>query len=248
VEHTVSRLARMAGVSVRTLHHYDRIGLLKPSGRTEAGYRLYAERDLLRLQQILFYRELEVPLRRIREIVDDPSFDGMAALTRHRALLEERGRRTARLIETIDRTLARLRGEDAMLSDEELYDGFPKEKVEAWKKEAQERWGDSYVESNRRVRSWSKEKLGAVKAEGERITGALGAAMDRGPDDPYVQSLVAEFYEHLRHYYEPTPEVFAGLGRMYVEHPDFRARFDGIRPGLAEFLRDAMARYAASRT
>jgi DNA-binding transcriptional MerR regulator len=248
VEHTVSRLARMAGVSVRTLHHYDRIGLLKPSGRTEAGYRLYVEADLLRLQQILFYRELEVPLRRIREIVDDPSFDATAALMRHRALLEERGRRTARLIETIDRTLARLRGEDEMLSDDELYEGFPREKVEAWKKEAQQRWGETYAESNRRVRSWSKEKLAAVKAEGERITGALGAAMDRGPEDAHVQSLVAEFYEHLRHYYEPTPEVFAGLGRTYVDHPDFRARFDGIRPGLAEFLCDAMARYAASRT
>jgi DNA-binding transcriptional MerR regulator len=247
MEHTVSRLARMAGVSVRTLHHYDRIGLLQPSGRSPAGYRLYVERDLLRLQQILFYRELEVPLRRIREILDQPSFDGVAALARHRALLEERGRRTARLIETIDRTLARLRGEEPMLSDDELYEGFPREKVEAWKKEAQERWGDSYAESDRRVRSWTKEKLAAVRADGERITAALGAAMDRGPDDPQVQALVGEFYEHLRHYYEPTPEMFAGLGRMYVEHPDFRARFDGIRPRLAEFLRDAMARYAAAR-
>lgn len=135
-----------------------------------------------------------------------------------------------------------------MLSDDELYEGFPREKVEAWKKEAWQRWGETYAESNRRVRSWSKEKLTAVKAEGERITGALGAAMDRGPDDPHVQSLVAVFYVDLRHYDEPTPEVFAGLGRMYVDHPDFRARFDGIRPGLAAFLRDAMARYAASGT
>jgi hypothetical protein len=136
----------------------------------------------------------------------------------------------------------------AMLSDEDLYDGFPKEKVEAWKKEAQERWGETYVESNRRVRSWSREKLAAVKAEGARITGALGAATDRRPEDPHVQSLVAEFYEHLRHYYEPTPEMFAGLGQMYMDHPDFRARFEGIRPGLSQFLRDAMARYASSRT
>ena len=125
MEHRVSRVARMAGVSVRALHHYDRIGLLKPSGRSQSGYRLYAERDLLRLQQILFYRELEVPLRRIREILDAPSFDGVAALAEHRALLEERGRRAARLIETIDRTLARLRGGREMLSRRRAVRGLP---------------------------------------------------------------------------------------------------------------------------
>jgi DNA-binding transcriptional MerR regulator len=234
----------MAGVSVRTLHHYDRIGLLHPSERSQAGYRLYGERDLLRLQQILFYRELDVPLGRIREILDGESFDLLRALTEHRALLEARGRRIASLIDTIDRTTARLRGEVTMRSDEELYEGFPKEKVDEWKAEAEARWGDAYVESDRRVRSWSKEKLAAVRAEGEGITSELSGLMDRGPLDPSVQALAGRFYEHLRHYYEPSPEVFAGLGRMYVDHPDFRARFEALRPGLAAFLRDAMAAYA----
>lgn len=241
MSYTVSRLARMAGVSVRTLHHYDRVGLLKPTGRSEAGYRLYGEKDLLRLQQVLFYRELDVPLRRIREILDAPTFDAAAALAEHRALLETRGRRIARLIETIDRTTARLRGETTMLSDEELYEGFPKEKVEAWNAEAAERWGDTYRQSNRRVRSWSKERLAEVRAEGERITGEMASLMDRGPSDPRVQELAAAFYRHLHRFYDPTPEMFAGLGRLYVEHPDFRERYEAIRPGLAEFLRDTMA-------
>ena len=141
MSHTVSRLARIAGVSVRTLHRYDRIGLLKPTARSGAGYRLYGEQDRLRLQQILFYRELDVPLGRIREILDAPGFDLVAALASHRAVLEERARRIAVLIRTIDRTTASLQGERAMLTDDELYEGFPKEKVEAWKAEAQERWG-----------------------------------------------------------------------------------------------------------
>jgi DNA-binding transcriptional MerR regulator len=247
VSYTVGRLARMAGVSVRTLHHYDRIGLLEPTDRSEAGYRLYGESDLLRLQQILFYRELDVPLWRIREILDGPSFDLVAALAEHRALLEARGRRITRLVETIDRTTARLRGEERMLTDDELYEGFPHEKVEAWKAEAEARWGETYRESNRRVRAWSKEKLAAVKAEGERITGSLAELMDRGPSDAHVQALVGELYEHLRHYYEPTPEVFAGLGRMYFEAPEFHARYEAIRPGLARFLREAMGVYAAGR-
>ena len=96
------------------------------------------------------------------------------------------------------------------------------------------------------MRSWSKENLAAVKAEGERITRDLGAAMDHGPEDARVQALVGELHLHLRQFYEPTPETIAGLGRLYVEHPDFRARYEAVRPGLAAFLREAMAVYAAS--
>jgi DNA-binding transcriptional MerR regulator len=154
--YTVSRLARLAGVSVRTLHHYDRIGLLRPTDRSAAGYRLYGEADLYRLQQVLFYRELDIPLERIRTILDEPGFDPLAALASHRAELEQSRARLGRLIETIDQTTARLRGEDTMLKDEELYEGFPEEKAEAWQAEAKARWGSTYEESNRRVRSWSK--------------------------------------------------------------------------------------------
>jgi MerR family transcriptional regulator, thiopeptide resistance regulator len=246
VGHTVSRLARMAGVSVRTLHHYDRIGLLEPTARSASGYRLYGEADLLRLQQVLFYRELDVPLARIKAILEDPAFDPLEALASHRALLEKRAAHVARLIETVDRTTARLRGEGTMLTDEELYSGFPREKAEAWRKEAEQRWGERYGEATRRVRSWSREKLAAVKAEGRRIEHDLAAAMDRGPGDARVQGLVGQLHQHLRHFYEPTPETIAGLGRMYVEHPDFKERYEAIRPGLADFLRDAMALYAES--
>ncbi|MFN2140328.1 MAG: MerR family transcriptional regulator, partial [Candidatus Promineifilaceae bacterium] len=121
--YTVSQLAKLAGVSVRTLHHYDEIGLLVPAARSDAGYRLYNEEDLLRLQQILFFRELDFPLDDIRQILDDPAFDSLAALEEHRRLLHERAGRIGRLLNTIDRTIAKLTENDMddKVTDEELY-------------------------------------------------------------------------------------------------------------------------------
>ena len=125
--HTVRQLASLAGISVRTLHHYDHIGLLTPSARSAAGYRLYGTEDLLRLQQILLFRELDLPLEEIRRILDDPGFDPVRALAQHRRTLELRAERLARLLHTIDRTIARLTEVDMSLTDEELYEGLPKE-------------------------------------------------------------------------------------------------------------------------
>ena len=128
--YTVHQVAEMAGVSVRTLHHYDHIGLLKPAARTAAGYRLYGEHDLLRLQQILLFRELDVPLETIRSILDDPGFDPVEALEAHRHTLEGQAARLARLLQTIDKTIQRIKGDTMAISDEELYEGLPKEQSE----------------------------------------------------------------------------------------------------------------------
>ena len=176
--YTVRQLAKMAGVSVRTLHHYDQIGLLKPSSRTEAGYRLYAEKDLLRLQQVLFYRELDFPLDEIRIILDLPGFDQVEALRDHRRMLGERAERLARLLRTVDRTIARLTEEDTMpLTDEELYEGFsPKEReqLKEYEAEARDRWGEMAAESQRRVRQMSKAQWQAVQEEGDAATRLMG--------------------------------------------------------------------------
>jgi len=239
----------MAGVSVRTLHYYDQIGLLEPSSRTQAGYRLYDEDDLLLLQQILFYRELDLPLNRIKATVTDPGFDPVAALSEHRCRLEEKAERIARLLGTIDKTIARLGGEATMLTDEELWEGFSKKQIKRYSAEVKARWGKSpeYAESQRRVRSWTKEKLAAIRKTGEGVEGELAAVVKAGkadPRSPEVQRLIARWAEHIRTFYEPTAEVFAGLGRMYVEHKGFRARYDALAPGLAELMRDAMAVFA----
>jgi DNA-binding transcriptional MerR regulator len=249
VSYTVRQLATMAGVSVRTLHYYDQIGLLEPSSRSRAGYRLYGEEDLMRLQQVLFYRELEVPLDRIRETLERPDFDPVAALEEHRRSLEEKGARIARLLETVDKTIARMGGEATMLTDEELYEGFTKEQIRRYTREAKERWGKGpqYAESQRRVRSWSKEKLAAIKKAGAGVEEGLAAIVKAGrlgPEAREAQELIARWADYIRSFYDPSPEVFRGLGEMYVENPEFRARYDALAPGLAEFMRDAMAIFA----
>lgn len=243
--YTISRLARMAGVSVRTLHHYDQIGLLRPSARTAAGYRLYGNQDLLRLQQILFFKELDVPLSEIGAILDDPAFNLLEALEKHRQLLQERVARLARLLNTVDKTIRKLTEDDMTLTDEELYEGFTKEQAERYQREAREMYDPALVaESERRVKRMTREQWKALKAEGDEITRELAGLMDRAPEDPEVQQLVARWHDWIEHFYPASAEVFAGLGKLYVEHPEFRATYDRYRPGLADFLAAAMAHYA----
>lgn len=248
-DYTVHALAGLAGVSVRTLHHYDSIGLLKPASRTSAGYRLYGRNELLRLQRILLYRELELPLDRIAALMDAPGGDSADALEGHRTLLLERAARIEALIKTVDRTLAHLRGE-TMLTDEELYEGFPKDKVESVKRETEELWGhtEAYRQSRKRVAAMTREEFRAVGARGAGIEQKFAELFAAGaaPDSPEVSANVGRFAEHLRAFYDPSPEMIAGLGEMYVAHPDFRARYEAMAPGLPEYLRDAFAAWAKS--
>jgi DNA-binding transcriptional MerR regulator len=243
--HTVRQVARMAGVTVRTLHHYDDIGLLVSSARSAAGYRLYAEKDLLRLQQILFFRELDFPLEQIGEILDDPNFDQVRALESHRRMLRERVGRLERLLRTIDGTITRLTEGQMGLTDEELYAGFTKEQAERYRREAREQYGTAVVEeSEQRARKMSKEQWQAVGAEGEAVTRELADLMERAPGDPEVQALVARHYAWVVHFWTPTAEAYAGLGQLYVEHPEFRAHYEKYRPGLADFMHSAMVYYS----
>ena len=243
--YTVSRLARMAGVSVRTLHHYDQIGLLRPSARTEAGYRLYGEPELLRLQQILFFKELDMPLEDVRRVLDDPGFDQVAALEQHRQSLQRRVERLMRLLKTIDRTIDRIREDDMTLTDEELYEGFTPEQIEQVKREVREMYDPALVEeSERRVKKMSRAQWKAVGAEGEAVTTALAALADRDPGDAEVQKLIARHHAWIENFYPCSAEVYRGLGRGYVEHPKFRAFYERYRLGLADFMCAAMSRYA----
>jgi DNA-binding transcriptional MerR regulator len=250
VAYTVRMLAEMAGVSVRALHHYDAIGLLEPGSRSASGYRLYGEEELLRLQQVLFYRELDLSLEEIGRILGEPGYDPVAALETQARLLAARADRIARLIETVGRTIGRLKGEN-MLSDEELYVGFGKDEIEKIKAEAKERWGgtEAYAESRKRVAKMSREDLARVKAEAGAVDAAAAEAMRRGEDpasEP-VRAIMARKYEGLRAFYEPSPEIFAGLGRMYAEDERFRKHYEDIAPGLADYLRRAMEAFSTRR-
>jgi DNA-binding transcriptional MerR regulator len=246
--YTVRRLSELAGITVRTLHHYDQIRLLRPSRRTEAGYRLYGEEDLLRLQQILFFRELDFPLAEIREILDRPGFDQVAALRTHRRMLGERAARLDRLLNTVDRTIATLTSEDVVgLTDDELYEGFApseREKLAGYEAEARDRWGEMAAESQKRVRRMSKDQWQLVGAEGGAINTAMAALMARPVATPEVQALMARQHAWIENFYPCSAEMFRGLGQMYVEDPRFTAAYDKVRPGLAVFMRDAMAYYA----
>jgi DNA-binding transcriptional MerR regulator len=243
--YTVSQLARIAGLSVRTVHYYDQIGLLEPSTRTKAGYRVYSEAELLRLQQILFFKELDMPLGEVREILDDPGFEQVAALEHHRQLLERRMERLARLVKTIDRTIDKLREDDMTLTDEELYEGFSTEEIERYKREAREVYGPALVEeSEQRVKRLGRAEWKAVQAEGEALTIALAALADRAPDDAEVQKLIAGHHAWIENFYPCSAEIYRGLARTYVEHPEFRAFYEKVRPGLARFMSAAMNTYA----
>jgi DNA-binding transcriptional MerR regulator len=246
--YTVGELAALAGVSVRTLRLYDERGLVTPSGRTAAGYRLYGDGDLLRLQQALFYRELDFSLDDIARALDEPGYDNVAALRRHRRLLELKAERLATLMATIDRTVRDLNGEEAMLSDKELYEGFDDETIERYEREAKDAWGGgaAYEQSRKRVRSMGKEDWARLKARGEEIALAFAAAFKAGEaaDSDAAMELCARWVEHLRAFYEPNPELVAGLGAMYADHAEFRAYYEAKAPGLADWLKPALAAYA----
>jgi MerR family transcriptional regulator, thiopeptide resistance regulator len=250
VKWTVGELARLARVSVRTLHHYDAVGLLPPSGRSEAGYRLYTAPDLERLQQILLFRELGFALAEIRRIMLDPQFDRRRALVAQRTLLADRATRLETMLSAVDAALDAAQRGIAMKADE-LFEAFGDFDPRDYDEEVRRRWGttDAYAESARRTAAYGKADWQAIKAESDDITADFAAALDQGsaPGDPAVQAIVDRHFQHLaRWFYTPTPETYAGLGDLYVNDPRFTRNLDKARKGLAAFQRAAMRTYAQS--
>lgn len=225
--YSVKKLAQLAGVSVRTLHLYDKIGLLKPSVRTEARYRLYGKKELLRLQQILFYRELDFPLKDILVILDDPAFDLEQALEGHKKALLARKERINTLVGTIEKTLVTLKNK-TMLQAEELYEGIPKEKMAAYRKEAISQWGEgSVLAIEDTLRSLSGQEMEAMQTELKDITGHLKALMSGDPGSREVQQYIARRYEIILRLTggEIIPhklEYFRKMGELYAsnDHAD----------------------------
>jgi MerR family transcriptional regulator, thiopeptide resistance regulator len=241
--YTVKQLADLAGVSVRTLHYYDEIDLLKPSSVGENGYRYYADDEVLRLQQILFFRELDFSLQAIRTILDDPAFDVVAALHAHRQALEDRVRRLHTLIQTVDSTILHLTGEVDM-SQKKLFAGFSAEEEERYHQEAREQYGADEVDASyKQWNGYTPQQKEQIMAEGQAIYADVVALMDQGPDSPAVQEVIARWHQHLRYFYEPTVERLRGLGELYVEHPDFARNFRELHPDLPEFMRAAITHY-----
>ncbi len=188
---SIKQISRLAGISIRTLHYYDEIGLLCPARDASNGYRRYSDADLIRLQQILIYRELGLPLDQIKRILDSPAFDALQALEKHKAALEHREVQTRTLIRTVEKTIAHLKGKIDM-ENKDLFLGFTDEEQKKYEKEARELWGDDQVEPTlKRWNSYSREKQQQILAEGGEIYKSLTANMAKGPGSPEVQALIA---------------------------------------------------------
>jgi MerR family transcriptional regulator, thiopeptide resistance regulator len=242
--YTIKQLSNLAGVSTRTLRYYDAIGLLKPAAYGGNGYRQYDEAAVLRLQQILFYRELDFSLDDIQDILDRPEFDVLEALQAHKSALQQQIERLHRLIHTVDLTVLNLQGQLPM-NEPQLFEGFSEEKQAQYEQEVRERWGDDPVTepSFKQWAGYTAAQKKQIMAEGGALYRDLAAAMDQGYASPAVQALIARWHQHLRYFYEPTIDRLRGLGQMYVEHPDFRATFEKLHPDLPEFFRQAITHY-----
>ena len=190
MRYTVKQLAELAGVTNRTLHYYDEIGLLRPARYGDNGYRYYGEEAVFRLQQILFYRELGLSLGQIKTILDRPDFDLLTALEAHKRALQEKAERIKRLIDTVDLTIMHIRGEINM-STKDFYSGFDEEKQKAYAEEAERRWGETAAQSQRRWNSYSREEKNNFLARMHEISANLAANMDKGPESPEVQDLLS---------------------------------------------------------
>jgi len=244
MKYTVKQLAQLAGVSVRTLHHYDQIGLLKPAEVKANGYRQYGEQELLKLQQILFFRELEFSLDEIQRIINSPNFHLESALMDQRKMIELRKKRLNALIRTIDKTLQKLNLHTPM-KDGELYDAFSDEQTKQYADEAKQRWGhtDAYKESQERVSKMTKGEMAEIQAANENLILRLVSKMHLDPADGEVQALVAEHFNALKYFYEPNLEMYSGMANMYVDDERFKAYYDKFQPSLAEFLSQGMKVY-----
>ena len=240
--YTVKQLADLAGVSVRTLHNYDEIGLLPPERGSTNGYRYYGEADILRLQQILFYKELGLGLDEIGAVLQQPGFDVVRALEEHRGALAQRLGRLRRLMQTVDRTIAHLKGETHM-DTKGLFEGFNEAEEARYTAEAEALWGESVRESSRKWKAYTPAKKAQIMAEGKAVYENLIDLLDSPPASAVVQAVIARWHQHLRYFFEPSVAVLRGLANGYNDNPDFRANFDKMEPRLAPFMRDAVEVY-----
>lgn len=253
MEYTIQKLARLAGISTRTLRYYDEIGLLKPARINSSGYRIYGQNEINQLQQIMFYRELGVQLETIKEIISDPSFDRKEALQEHLEKLIEKRQQIDLLIENVKKTILHEEGRIQM-SDKEKFEGFKKKLVEEneakYGREVRERWGDEALEaSNQKVLNMSQEDYENVTKLAEDVNKTLSEAMETGDPASEIAQRCADLHRQWLTYFwkEYNKEAHAGLAQMYVDDECFKAYYDKVKPGAAEFLRDAIHIYTGQK-
>lgn len=260
MSYSVQQLATLSGITVRTLHYYDEIGLLKPSRIEKNGYRSYEEPELLKLQQILFFREMEFSLEQIGEMFSSPRFDAVEALCDQRKLIELKKKRLTGLIHTIDKTISSMTNENSSnghndrkngrkITDAELYDAFKDDDIKEYQEEARQRWGntDAYKQSMAKVSKMTKAEMDKLKKDGEAHTKTIAENMHKGVAHPDVQALIQKSYDGVNFFYPCSLEMFRNLGKMYVADPRYGAYYEKHAKGLAEFMEHAIAYYCDVR-
>ncbi len=242
---SVSETSKLMGVSVRTLHYYDEIGLLKPSEKSEAGYRFYDEKNLAVLQQILFYRELELPLKEIVHILSQPDHDQKTTLTSHRELLLLKRRHIEDLLSLVDETLG---GNENMSKGKFAFADYEEAK-DKYTAEVKARWGQTkaYRESEEKNNKRTPDETAAVMNEAGGIFEAFAGLRYDSPDDPKVQTLVKRWQAFITdNFYACTDEMLSSLGEMYVTDSRFTENIDRCGEGTAQFMSEAIKVYCAS--
>lgn len=247
--YTVAKLANISGVSVRTLHWYDKMGLLKPSYYGSNGYRYYEDEQLLTLQQILFFRELGFELKQIQKTLERSDFDKVVALKSHRKILKKNLERTNQLIKTLDKTIEHLKGSKKMI-DHEIYLGFSKEKQVEYDKYLINRWGtqakELIAEMKINTKTWKKEDYEKIKHDGKELYKQLTIKINENEkfNSKTVQGLIKKHYQIIKKVYNPSKEGYIHIAQLYIDHVDFRVILANYHPELPEFLGKAMKLYA----
>lgn len=242
--YTVHQLAKLAGVTPRTLRYYDRVGLLSPASHGKNGYRHYGEKEMVRLQQILFFRELEFPLEDIKRMLNRPGFNVADALRDQKKLMRLKRDRIDRLLTSIDKTIKTMLDDKKMLG-EEMYDAFKDDDVKQYQEEVKQRWGDSdaYKQSVAKVGKMTKARMDKLKEDGKAFTKKLADAMTFDPKSAEAQALIEEHHQGIEFFYPCPSAMYRNLGQMYVDDPRFAAYYDKFRPGLAAWVRDGIAHW-----
>lgn len=250
----VKEVADLTGISIRMLHYYDKIGVLKPESISASGYRLYTDNDLEKLQQLLFFKELDFSLNEIKEMVKSPNYDKREALIAHKTILTEKKNRLEKIIDTVDKTINSLEGGTKM-SKKDMFEAFDMSEIEKHQKkyaeETKQKYGesDAYKESQAKTQNYTKEDWERIVGESDNIYRTLAANMDKKPDDPIIQEQVEKYRKHIsKYFYNCTLEIYRGLGEMYVSDSRFTKNIDKYGIGLSSFLREAINIYCDSQS
>ncbi len=240
---TIKQISQLTHVTPRTLRYYDQIGLLPPEDIGENGYRYYSDASLLKLQQILFYRELDMPLEQIKEIMGRENFDLQEALEDHKDQLRKRINHLQKLITTVEQTLKYIKGEEEM-NKKVLFDAFNDEEQEKMEKEALQMYDPETVkESNRKWKNYTTAEKQKIGEEGNAVYQGFVDAISKGPDSQEAQACVQRWRDHMNYFWTPNTDQLIGLADLYNDDPRFKKNFDKVHPDLAQFVREAVTIY-----